>query len=77
MLISPSLSALQGWSGPDRVSDWLLHDEALEVDRHGDHRLAEDLQARLHHRPPAGVARGEAGGDVGPGDNISQTCLMS
>ena len=72
-------SALQGWSGPDGVFDWLLHDEALEVDRHGDHRLAEDLQARLHHRSPAGVARGEAGGDVGPGEQgwSDMTCLLT
>ena len=61
------LSSLQGWLGAHRVPDRVLHDEALEVDRHGDHRLAEDLQARLHHRPPAGVAGGEAGGDVGTG----------
>ena len=66
--LSPSLSALQGWAGQDRVADRLLHHEALEMDGHGDSRLAPDLQARLHHWPPAGVARGEAGRNVGTGE---------
>ena len=65
------LSSLQGWLGAHRVPDRVLHDEALEVDGHGDHLLAPDLQARLHHRPPAGVVGGEAGRDVGSGSYFS------
>lgn len=41
------------WSGANRHSDWLLHDEALLPDCCGGDCLDTDLPTGLHHRASA------------------------